>query len=137
MEIVNSCDVYRTEKYANKYNAYTDKGIFMAEYMVLATGGMSQKGLGSDGSGYKIAKKFSHTVTPLHPALVQLKSPGKYCHILKGLRTKCNIKIEINYMNKKERGIKMKEILKASIIKAAKKIASEVLVPWIIKKKGS
>lgn len=31
----------------------------------------------------------------------------------------------------------MKEILKASIIKAAKKIASEVLVPWIIKKKGS
>lgn len=96
IEIVTSCDVYRTEKYANKYNAYTDKGIFMAEYMVLATGGMSQKGLGSDGSGYKIAKKFSHTVTPLHPALVQLKSPGKYCHILKGLRTKCNIKIEIN-----------------------------------------
>lgn len=96
IKIITDCKVYRTEKIGNTFNIFSDKGIFNADALVLATGGKSQSALGSDGSGYEIAKAFCHTVTPLSPALVQLKSSTKNCRTLKGMRTKCSVSIEIN-----------------------------------------
>lgn len=96
IEIITECNVYKTEKIGDTFNIYSSKGIFNADALVLATGGKSQKALGSDGSGYDIAKTFSHSVTELSPALVQLKSSTKNCRALKGIRTKCNVTIEIN-----------------------------------------
>lgn len=96
IKIITECNVYKTEKVGNTFNVYSDKGIYNADALVLATGGKSQSALGSDGSGYEIAKTFSHTVTELSPALVQLKSSTKNCKALKGIRTKCNVSIEIN-----------------------------------------
>ena len=63
---------------------------------MLATGGRAQSSLGSDGSGYELAKTFGHTVSQLSPALVQLKSSTKNCRALKGVRAKCNVRIETN-----------------------------------------
>ncbi|NPA88194.1 NAD(P)/FAD-dependent oxidoreductase [Caminibacter pacificus] len=50
----------------------TDKGVFKAQNVVVASGGLSFKKLGASGIGYEIAKSFSHSVTPLKPALVGL-----------------------------------------------------------------
>ncbi len=96
VKIVTQCKIKSVIKDGKIYTADTDKGTFKGEYLVLAAGGKSQSALGSDGSGYNIASGFSHTVTNLYPALVQLKSSSKYCRALKGLRAKCNVKIEIN-----------------------------------------
>ena len=96
IEIICSCNILRVENIAKTFNVYTDKGVFSSDVLVLATGGMAQKSLGSDGSGYDLAKAFGHTVSELSPALVQLKSPNKSCRSLKGIRTKCLIKLEIN-----------------------------------------
>mgnify|MGYP002236688777 CR=1 FL=1 len=41
--------------------------------MILACGGKASKSLGSDGSGYTLAKSMGHTLSPVVPALVQLK----------------------------------------------------------------
>ncbi|MFV0432339.1 MAG: NAD(P)/FAD-dependent oxidoreductase [Alphaproteobacteria bacterium] len=46
-----------------------------AKNLIIATGGLSFKGLGASGLGYKIAEQFGHHITPLSPALVGLK-----CH---------------------------------------------------------
>ena len=52
----------RTEKYKQK-----------ADAVILACGGKANSKLGSDGSGYSLAKKLGHTMVPVVPALVQLK----------------------------------------------------------------
>ncbi|WP_068268644.1 BaiN/RdsA family NAD(P)/FAD-dependent oxidoreductase [Caviibacter abscessus] len=57
-----------------------------AKKLVLATGGFSYKELGSDGSGYEIAKKFGHSITKLSPILVQLKADKSYIKGLEGIR---------------------------------------------------
>lgn len=96
VKIITSCNIRRVEKIGNTYNVYSDKGTYSSDALVLATGGMSQSSLGSDGSGYNLAREFGHSITSLSPALVQLKSSSKHCRALKGIRSKCNIKIEIN-----------------------------------------
>lgn len=96
IQVICSCSPYKVEKIGNIYNVYSNKGVFTSDVLVLATGGMAQSALGSDGSGYAFAKTFGHTVTDLSPALVQLKSPSKNCRALKGVRAKCNVKIKIN-----------------------------------------
>ena len=96
VEITYNCNTKNIELNDGIYNVYTDKGTFWCENLVLATGGKSQSALGSDGSGYALAKCMGHTVTELSPALVQLKSSSRHCRALKGVRAKCNLAIEVN-----------------------------------------
>lgn len=63
--------------------------------VILATGGRSYPLTGSDGSGYRIARKLGHTVTPLSPSLVPLESPDPLCKELQGLSLK-NVGIRIS-----------------------------------------
>ena len=70
------------------YLVHTDKDDYQARCVVLATGGMSYSALGSDGSGYDIAKKLGHTITPLFPALTGLKTSGIDNKLSHGVRAK-------------------------------------------------
>ena len=45
---------------------------FAATKVVIATGGLSYPGTGSDGSGYALAKSLGHTIVPTTPALTPL-----------------------------------------------------------------
>ncbi|WP_051428452.1 MULTISPECIES: NAD(P)/FAD-dependent oxidoreductase [unclassified Lebetimonas] len=56
----------------DRFKILTDKQFFYAKNVVVATGGISYKKLGASDIGYKIAKNFGHTITPLRPALVGL-----------------------------------------------------------------
>ena len=47
---------------------------FLADRVILATGGRAAAALGSDGSGYKLARSLGHSLLPVAPALVQLKA---------------------------------------------------------------
>ena len=46
---------------------------YIADKVVIATGGESYKATGSDGSGYILAKSFGHTIEKLVPALCPIK----------------------------------------------------------------
>ncbi len=96
VKTVTECEIKRVEHFGDNFYIYTSKGVFDCATLVLATGGKAQKALGSDGSGYELAKSFGHTITKLSPALVQLKSSNKNCRSLKGTRVKCLVKIETN-----------------------------------------
>lgn len=70
---------------------YTDKGEYQADSVLLAAGGMANTALGSDGSGFALAKALGHRIlTPL-PALVQLRSKDKYFKTLSGVRTEAKV----------------------------------------------
>ncbi|MCD8373273.1 MAG: aminoacetone oxidase family FAD-binding enzyme [Clostridia bacterium] len=60
-----------------------------ARYVVLCTGGKSQKQFGTDGSAYSLAQKFGHKITPLRPSLVQLKTETTHIKTLRGIRADC------------------------------------------------
>jgi predicted Rossmann fold flavoprotein len=53
--------------------------------LVIATGGVSYPSTGSTGEGLKIARSLGHTVTPLRPGLVPLKTGGAQIRALTGL----------------------------------------------------
>ncbi|MBI4289496.1 MAG: NAD(P)/FAD-dependent oxidoreductase [Chloroflexi bacterium] len=51
----------------------TDKGVFPATAVVLATGGESYPETGSTGDGYRLAAALGHTIIKVRPALVPLR----------------------------------------------------------------
>ena len=69
--------------------------------VILATGGKAASALGSDGSGYTLAKSFGHKISPVVPALVQLIGKGHFFKQISGVRTQANVslyvKIQVNY----------------------------------------
>ena len=93
IEIITDCEVTRIER---DLTIRTSRGTYTADRVVVCTGGMAQKNLGSNGSGFRLLSKLGHTISPLSPALVQLTSSSKYPRMIKGTRTRCNIKINLN-----------------------------------------
>ena len=57
-----------------------------ADRIILAAGGCADPALGSDGSGFEILKKLGHTITPLSPALVQVKTETAAIKGLSGIK---------------------------------------------------
>ena len=60
---------------------------YRADTVIVACGGKAAPAQGSDGSGYKLLQSFGHKITPLRPALVQLRTETDFVKQLKGLRT--------------------------------------------------
>lgn len=72
----------------------TNKAQYSAKDVVVSAGGASYPGTGSDGSGYKLAKKVGHEITEIIPSLVPLVENGDTCKSLQGLSLK-NISIKV------------------------------------------
>ncbi len=68
------------------YEREGEKHTCHAENVVLSVGGKAAKNFGTDGTSYALAKKFGHTITPLYPSLVQLKTDTTHIKTLKGIR---------------------------------------------------
>lgn len=82
---------------------------FAADAVILAAGGSSYPGTGSDGSGVKLAKALGHTIVPLAPSLVPLESDSPYIAGLQGLSLR-NIEGTV-YADGKKIGLEFGEML--------------------------
>ena len=74
--------------------------IYMCDAAIIATGGLSYPLTGSTGDGYRMAKELGHTVTPLTPSLISLKTKETLFYELSGLALK-NIEIRLVDENRK------------------------------------
>ena len=63
----------------------TISGVYPADAVILAAGGASYPGTGSDGGGAKLAAKLGHKIVPLRPSLVPLESDYAYVDDLQGI----------------------------------------------------
>lgn len=63
----------------------TVNGVHTADAVILAAGGASYPGTGSDGGGAKLAAKAGHHIVELKPSLVPLESDYPYVDYLQGL----------------------------------------------------
>ena len=96
--IKNNFLVEKIEKQTDKFKIYSEDEIITADKVIVATGSKASPKIGSDGSGYKLLKKLNHNYIEPLPALVQLKTDGKYLKDWAGIRT--DVKISL-YENQK------------------------------------
>ncbi len=76
------------------------KFLISTDKVLIATGGQSYPKTGSTGIGYRLAAQVGHSVTPVSPALVPLKTAGNIAKKLQGLSLK-NVKVEVWCKGKK------------------------------------
>ena len=69
----------------------TDGKKYEADAVILACGGKAAPALGSDGSGYDLAKSMGHHMVPVVPALVQLKVDRFALKAAAGVRTDAEV----------------------------------------------
>ena len=62
-----------------------DGKVLDCDRVIVATGGLSYPKTGSDGDGYRFAKKIGHNVIDTRPSLVPLEIKEKFCSYLMGL----------------------------------------------------
>lgn len=82
---------------------------FIANKVILATGGNSYPATGSNGEGYELARKAGHAIEKVRPALVPLESDSEAAKKLQGLNLK-NVKAVI-WVNDKKKGEDFGEML--------------------------
>ncbi len=69
---------------------------YRAVRVILSAGGQASEISGSDGSGYALAKRLGHSLSPVVPALVQLVSEKKCFRKLSGIRITAGISLYVN-----------------------------------------
>lgn len=87
--IVTETEFYvrKVEKDGFKFKIYSeDKRKIETNRVILTTGGQSYPELGSNGSGYEIAKELGHSITKLSPSIVQLKTEKYQVKGLQGIK---------------------------------------------------
>lgn len=67
---------------------------FLADAVILATGGASYPATGSTGDGFKFARRLGHTITPILPALVPLETEEDFVRDLQGFSLK-NVRVKL------------------------------------------
>lgn len=87
--------VITLQKKDNQFIVETEsKTRITGDKVILATGGKSAPKLGSNGSGYDLGKSVGHGLTPVFPALVQIKCDNRSFRSLKGVKIQGSIKLE-------------------------------------------
>ena len=89
----------------NVSQGYTDdsgqrkkkREIYSADKVVLACGSKAYSSLGSDGSGYSIAKKLGLKIIPVVPALTGLKCREPFFKLAAGVRTLASIDLFVDH----------------------------------------
>lgn len=96
IQTVLESSVISIRKNKKGFTVKTDKSAYNGDAVILATGGKASPVLGSDGSGYGLAKEWGHTLSPIVPALVQLKGKGNYFKQVSGVRIHAEVSLYVD-----------------------------------------
>ncbi len=76
VEIITHCGI-DSVVFDNAYSVSSDKGVFAAQSLVIASGGLSIPKMGASGFGYEIARQFGHRVVDTRAGLVPFTFTGE------------------------------------------------------------
>ena len=71
------CAVEDVERASAGFRVKTSQGMFHAQSLIVATGGLSIPSLGATGFGYELGRRFGHDVLPTRAGLVPLTLSGR------------------------------------------------------------
>jgi predicted Rossmann fold flavoprotein len=100
VKIHTDIKINKISKNKESFLVDTDNSSYKSDVLLIATGGIGAKHLGSDGDGYQYAKSFGHSITTLFPTLVQLKSEESYLKRVAGVKVSTDVTLMVN--DKKE-----------------------------------
>ena len=105
VKIYNDTYIDKIKKENNKYIITYNKKTVISDSVIIATGSKAAPKTGSDGNGYELVKKFSHSIIEPLPALVQLRGEEKYFKDWSGIRSDVKIRLySDNELIKEETG---------------------------------
>jgi predicted Rossmann fold flavoprotein len=87
VEILTDCKIEKVSK-NNRYELHSNRGDFVADALVIATGGLSIPKMGASDFGYRLAVQFGHEVIDTRAGLVPLTFSGavkELCSSLAGV----------------------------------------------------
>jgi len=94
---VTVCGDFSVRQIKRKHGGFQltakDGRVLNADRLLLAAGGKAASALGSDGSGWALAQSLGHSLTPLYPALVPIKTENQYFKALKGIRAEVGLRL--------------------------------------------
>ena len=100
VKIENNSEVLDIVRENGKFKVVLkEKKEIFGDKIIISTGSMAAPKTGSDGWGYKICKKFNHSVIKPLPALVQLKTEGNFLKQWEGIRTDVSLELYENGKN--------------------------------------
>jgi len=70
VDIRTKCEIQSIRFHKERFELETNQGVFIANKLVIASGGLSIPTMGASGFGYKVAEQFGHTVYPTRAGLV-------------------------------------------------------------------
>lgn len=106
VKIRNKSNVIDVKKNKNEFEIFLENGEkIKSDVVIIATGSKAVPKTGSDGLGYELCRKFNHSIIKPLPALVQLKTGGKFLKEWAGIRADVSIGlIENNKKIAEEKG---------------------------------
>lgn len=94
VEFKLACEIKEIKANENNFSLVSTEKKFIFDKVIVATGGKSYKGTGSDGAGYAFAKKIGHEIVPIVPALCPIKLKDKFVADLQGVSLK-NVQLNV------------------------------------------
>ncbi len=89
-----NCEIEDLIENGGRFVLFSSKGKFEFDKVIVATGGKTYKGTGSDGAGYRLAKNFGHEIVPIVPALCPIKVKDAFVGLLQGVSLK-NVQLNV------------------------------------------
>ncbi len=87
VKIICDTEIEEINKSGDGFVIIDNGGIkYFANRVIIATGGKSSPNLGSNGSGYKLAKQLGHSIIRPFPSLVQLRLEAPFLKAVKGVK---------------------------------------------------
>lgn len=96
IEVFLNSPVISLEKHDFSWMVKTNEREFSCTSIVLATGGKSYPALGSDGSGFELAKRLGHTIVEPVISAVPLVSKNILSHYLQGEKIRASVTVVID-----------------------------------------
>ncbi len=90
ISVLTNTKVEKIKKGENFFEIFSGgQAVARSKFVAVCVGGKAQKQYKTDGTAYALATSFGHTLTPLFPSLVQLKTDTTHIKTLKGIRADC------------------------------------------------
>ncbi len=100
VEIVHTRAIGLVVKAGEIAGVQTEVGVFPADAIIVATGGLSYPLTGSTGDGYALARSVGHEIVPLRASLVPMVEEGGMCARMQGLSLR-NVRFRLRVPGKK------------------------------------
>jgi predicted Rossmann fold flavoprotein len=97
IDVIYDAYVRKIIKKQHNFEIFTQDQTYIADRVIISTGGKALPQSGSDGNGYELAKALGHHLTDIYPSLVKLTLDSPHLKHLDGVKFKGTVELLVNH----------------------------------------